>query len=162
MGICRQFDGSGARSAHLPAPAERRSGHLLFTGSMGAFYGAAGNSAYCASKAALLSLAGSLAREMQRDEFPIGVTVLCPGAVQTTLASSDSRRPDRFGPLGTVAEKAQFALAQARMNSVQPDEVAHLALDAIGANRFYVPIHRDLCAVAQKRLDDYREGRQPR
>lgn len=71
-----------ARAA-LSDMARRRWGRVVFVGSVGGAYGLGGQTSYSASKAALLGLARSLAREMG----PRGVTVnvVAPGPIDTEL-----------------------------------------------------------------------------
>lgn len=71
-----------ARAA-LSDMARRRWGRVVFVGSVGGAYGLGGQTSYSASKAALLGLARSLAREVG----PRGVTVnvVAPGPIDTEL-----------------------------------------------------------------------------
>jgi NAD(P)-dependent dehydrogenase (short-subunit alcohol dehydrogenase family) len=64
-------------------PAEAREGRIVNIASIGAFSALPGLAAYCASKAALVALTKSLAREWAR--HGIAVNALCPGYIQTDL-----------------------------------------------------------------------------
>lgn len=76
-----------ARAA-LSDMARRRWGRVVFVGSVGGSYGLGGQTSYSASKAALLGLARSLAREVG----PRGVTVnvVAPGPIDTELIAAMS------------------------------------------------------------------------
>lgn len=68
----------------LPPLIERgRGGAVLITASLAGLLGLPGNSAYCASKFALVGLAESLRAELKKHR--IAVTALCPGIVRTNL-----------------------------------------------------------------------------
>jgi 3-oxoacyl-[acyl-carrier protein] reductase len=83
-----------ASRAALPAMAKARHGRLLFISSVVGAVGAAGQANYAASKAGLVGLARSLAREYAGR----GITsnVLAPGLVDTAMAHAltDDQRDD--------------------------------------------------------------------
>lgn len=90
-----------------------RSGRLVFVSSVNGMSGAAGQANYAASKAGLIGLARSLARELG----PRGITanVVAPGYATTemTAALSEKVREDvvRRIPLGRLAEPDEVAEA---------------------------------------------------
>lgn len=92
----RHFD-VNVRGAFLCAQAALRHfaaakyGRLIFTASSSGLVGVAETAAYCASKAAVIGLARSLAAEFG----PLGITVnaLCPGATQTEMGLEYRSRP---------------------------------------------------------------------
>ena len=100
-----------------------RRGRVIMMSSVGAFIGSAGQANYAASKAGLVGMARSLAREVASRS--ITVNVVAPGLVETHMLSE----------LGE-AKLAEFA-AQVPLGRVaQPDEVAvvvgFLASDGAG------------------------------
>jgi short-subunit dehydrogenase len=68
---------------------ERRRGHLVAVSSMAAYKGLPGESAYCASKAALNAYMEGL--RIQLAEPGIAVTTVCPGFVRTPMTA-----PNKF------------------------------------------------------------------
>ena len=80
-----------AIEAVLPAMIARKSGHLLAISSLGAFKGLPGESAYCASKAAVNAYMEGL-RIALRPEGVV-VTTVCPGFVDTPMTPMDSATP---------------------------------------------------------------------
>jgi short-subunit dehydrogenase len=77
--------------AVLPGMIARKSGHLLAISSLGAFKGLPGESAYCASKAAVNAYMEGL-RIALRSKGVV-VTTVCPGFVETPMTPMDSAMP---------------------------------------------------------------------
>ena len=74
-----------AIEAVLPEMLERRQGHLAAVSSLGAYKGLPGESAYCASKAALNSYMEGL--RIQLRDKGIAVTTICPGFIRTPMTA---------------------------------------------------------------------------
>jgi short-subunit dehydrogenase len=74
--------------AVLPGMLARRSGHLLAISSLAAFKGLPGESAYCASKAAVNAYMEGLRIALRTKG--VVVTTVCPGFVQTAMTPMDS------------------------------------------------------------------------
>ena len=72
-----------AIEAVLPEMLRRRSGHLVAMSSLAAYKGLPGESAYCASKAALNSYMEGL--RIQLRDKGVAVTTVCPGFVKTPM-----------------------------------------------------------------------------
>jgi NADP-dependent 3-hydroxy acid dehydrogenase YdfG len=77
--------------AVLPGMISRRCGHLVAISSLGAFKGLPGESAYCASKAAVNAYMEGL-RIALRSKGVV-VTTVCPGFVETPMTPMDSAMP---------------------------------------------------------------------
>ena len=77
--------------AVLPGMIARKRGHLLAVSSLGAFKGLPGESAYCASKAAVNAYMEGL-RIALRSKGVV-VTTVCPGFVETPMTPMDSAAP---------------------------------------------------------------------
>ncbi len=90
-----------------------RRGRILFVSSVGAFIGSAGQANYAASKAGLVGMARSMAREVASRS--ITVNVVAPGLVETNMlaALGDDRRAEFAAqvPLGRVARPDEVAEA---------------------------------------------------
>lgn len=97
-----------------------RFGRIVFMSSVGAYMGAAGQANYAASKAGLIGLARSMARELAPRN--ITVNVVTPGPIETDmLAALDDDRRDamtsvvplgRFGAAEEVAAAVQFLTSE--------------------------------------------------
>ncbi len=74
-----------AFEAVLPEMLRRGRGHLAAVSSLGAYKGLPGESAYCASKAAVITFLEGL--RIQLRDRGIAVTTICPGFVRTPMTS---------------------------------------------------------------------------
>jgi NAD(P)-dependent dehydrogenase (short-subunit alcohol dehydrogenase family) len=115
-------------------------GHVVITASEAAFVGIGYHAPYCSSKAAAVSLATTLHSELAAANSGIGVSVVCPGFVDTQIHRSWRNRPaddhawsERERDPEVAAHVDAF---QAR--GVPPEEIARVTLDAVRDERFYV------------------------
>ena len=142
-------------------------GHIVNTASMAGHVAAAGMRPYNASKYAVVGLSESLAKEL--DGGPIGVSVLCPGWVNTRIAESGRNRPGGQPLAVAVPDDAISAVDLARREYVrqalatglQPSEVAEMVLDAILAERFWIFTHPEMLPAIRARADDLLAGVNP-
>jgi 3-oxoacyl-[acyl-carrier protein] reductase len=98
-----------------------RRGRMIFVSSVVALVGAPGQANYAASKAGLIGLARSIAREL--GSRSITANVIAPGFVETdmTAAMTDARRAEvlagipvqRYGTADEVAAAAVFLASEA-------------------------------------------------
>ncbi len=90
-----------------------RMGRIVFISSVGAYFGVAGQANYAASKAGVIGMARSMARELAPRN--ITVNVVAPGAVATdmTAALTDAQRQAMMDqtPIGRLATPAEVAAA---------------------------------------------------
>lgn len=128
-------------------------GHVVNTASIAAFL--PGGGPYGVSKAGVLALSESLWGDLRARNAKIGASVLCPGWVNTQLASAERNRPAEYAVSfegdvsGGVADRARDSLRDAR----PPSFVADAVLDAIRAERFYVLTHPAWDSIARARFE---------
>ena len=115
--------------------------HVVNTASLASFNGTGDHAPYCSSKAAALSLSQALYSEMAAYDTRIGVSVVCPGMVDTAINKSWRNRPQGDAPWSErefndeAHVKGSEAFQQA---GARPEEIARLTLEAIKEDRFYV------------------------
>jgi NAD(P)-dependent dehydrogenase (short-subunit alcohol dehydrogenase family) len=129
----------GCRHA-VPELRRRGGGVILNTASLSGLQAQARNEAYCASKAGVIQLTRSLARELAEDH--IRVNCICPGAVDTPLLrrfAGTGQRADeqiaavgRRAPLGRVARPEEIAAAALFLVSDEASFITGVALPVDG------------------------------
>jgi len=126
-------------------------GHVVNTASISGFFVRRGRNqgAYSMTKYAVVALSEALEQEVE--DAGIGVSVLCPGPVQTHIFESAGTRPQRFG--GPYARPQQEALRGAMGHGLQPDIVGQRVLQAIRQREFYVLTHATERAAVKARHD---------
>ncbi len=138
-------------------------GHIVNTASMAGFISSAGP--YGVSKFGVVSLTEGLYLEL-RDAVPsVGVSVLCPGWVNTRIGDAERNRPselavERNDPLAARAARGLHRVLEVGM---APASVADEVVGAIRAGRFYVLPHHDEAWLepVRERMIDILEGRNP-
>ncbi len=115
----------------LPDLVEKGSGHIVNIGSIDGLVPVPGQSAYCASKFAVTGMSEVLYYDLKPQG--IGVTLVCPGYVNTPMARSHPIKdlPIRFQGWEKVARLLEVF-------SGRPEKVASRALDGAERARFLV------------------------
>jgi NAD(P)-dependent dehydrogenase (short-subunit alcohol dehydrogenase family) len=132
--------------------AHGQGGHVVNTGSVSSLFVREGRNqgAYAMTKYAVLALSEALEQEVKA--AGIGVSVLCPGGVTTSIFDSAATRPDRFG--GAYSRPEQEALKSAfSTGALHPDVVGRRVLQAIRDEECYVLTHTAERDIISARLD---------
>ena len=126
-----------ALRAFLPLmKANGESGHVMATSSMAGLINAgAGWGAYNASKHAVVGMMEVLYSELK--DTPLGVSLLCPGGVNTNILEAGKHRPEHFGK-SDDRPIALNPIDDTLKSGLDPDVVGELVLDAILENQFYI------------------------
>lgn len=110
--------------------------HILNTASVSGFISGAGSAVYGATKHAVVRITEALLAGLAEIDAPIGVTMLCPGLVNTRIFEAERSRPAHLHGKNGAPEELDSLASIAAMGA-DPAEVAQCAFDAIAANRFY-------------------------
>ena len=135
--------------------AHGQGGHVVNTGSVSSLFVRDGRNqgAYAMTKYAVLALSEALEQELAGSG--IGVSILCPGGVTTSIFDSAATRPDRFG--GAYRRPEQEPLKSAfAAEALAPDVVGRRVVQAIRDNEFYVLTHTGEREVISARLERIR------
>ena len=139
-------------------------GHIVNTASMAGLTSSAMMGAYNVSKHGVVTMSETLLRDLSMMGSKIGVSVLCPGWVNTGIGESGRNRPDELrnadGP-NLLEGGAASPLKAVLENGLQPDEVAAMVLDAVQTDRFYILTHPEWTSMIEQRMTDVVEGRNP-
>lgn len=108
---------------------------------------------YAATKHSALALTQAL--EFDLEGTGIGVSALCPGAVNTKLYRSASR-PERFG--GAFERPADAFLRPAMEGGTPPDLVGRFVVEGIREGRFYIMTDAGARSGLEEHFERIREG----
>lgn len=117
--------------------------HIVNTASMGALIALPYIAPYIASKHAVLALSQSLRLELKQAAADIGVSVLCPGLVNTAMTGPGRDHPDSqcaapSDPAAAFARQVDNALGDAKVSAA---DVADEVVSAIRNRRFRIMTH---------------------
>jgi NAD(P)-dependent dehydrogenase (short-subunit alcohol dehydrogenase family) len=123
----------------LALPGEK---HIVNTGSTAGLMPTPGVGVYATAKYAVVGLSEHLRLDLAR--HAIGVSVLCPGGVQTQILRSERNRPSEFGASQSSPDDyRRMARSEPRPpDEMQPPEaIAAVVIDGIRANDAYILTH---------------------
>ncbi len=137
-------------------------GHVVNTASIAGLTTAPFLGPYNATKQAVVAISETLFKDLQAVGAPVGVSVLCPGFVQTRIAESDRNRP-AWAPDHEVGGAAELRSAVQGMvdSGIPPATVADRVIEAVRTNTFYILTHPELDDAVKTRFDDILQGRPP-
>jgi len=146
----------------VPLLMEQGEGHVVNTASIAGLTTTAFLGPYHATKFAVVAMSEVLYKDLQAAGSPVGVSVLCPGFVQTRIAESDRNRP-AWAPERSVegAEELRAVIQTMVDGGIPPAAVADRVFDAVKTNTFYILTHPELTEAIQIRCDDIVQGRPP-
>lgn len=117
-------------------------GHIVNTASMASFVTGPGAGIYTASKFAVRGLSECLWYNLA--PLNIGVSVLCPGLVDSNIYESEKIRPKHLGRHGyPVNERFMKSLEQVHRLGMDPVEVGEKVLRGIERGDLYILTHPD-------------------
>lgn len=123
----------------VPRMIERgNGGHIVNTASMSAFVALKGTGIYCTSKMAIRGLSECLALDLA--DHGIGVSMLCPGAVNTNIHEAVLTRPAHLQNTGYYgADPNMMAhLKQVIAIGMEPEVLAQYVLKGVEADQLYI------------------------
>jgi NAD(P)-dependent dehydrogenase (short-subunit alcohol dehydrogenase family) len=115
-------------AAAYPVMIRQGGGHLVNTASMGGLMAAGLITSYVATKHAVVGL--SLALRTEAAAHGVGVTVVCPAAVETPILDQ--------GELGRVRGRDYYLKGQGIRKPLDPDDLAAQVLAAVAADKAMV------------------------
>jgi len=139
--------------------------HIVNTASMAGLTTAPFMSVYDVTKHGVVALSESMYKEFALTGAPIGVSVVCPGLIDTRIMASARNRPGELGDEGKqnpMAQAFEQNLAERLTGGYPPSEVAEQVVQGIREQRFYiVPAQPEVKARAAWRAEDILELRNP-
>ena len=150
--------------ALLPILLEQEEGHIVNTASLAGL--AQGSGVYGITKHGVVAYSESLYSELQARQAKVGVSVLCPGWVNTRILESERNRPevprDPEQPAAPQAEAMRAMVTDMIKRGLDPAVVGDMVVDAIRSNRLYVHTHPEMTIPAVRtRMQNILESRNP-
>ena len=150
-----------------PLIIESGGGHVVNTASMAGLTSPPFMGPYNVAKHGVVALSESMFLELQMAAPSVGVTVVCPGWVQTQIHTSVRNRPTT----GDQAPDSEVTEADAKMlqdtigaliaDGLQPADVAEQVFDAVANGRFYVLTHPDWSSMVRRNTERMLAGENP-
>jgi NAD(P)-dependent dehydrogenase (short-subunit alcohol dehydrogenase family) len=128
-------------------------GHIVNTASMAAFITGPGAGIYTTSKFAVRGLSESLRWSLAPHN--IGVSVLCPGLVNSNIHESEKVRPSALSKnIGPIDHAFMAKLPEIHKAGMDPMEVGQKVLEGIRRNDLYIFPHPEFRAELKEIFDD--------
>ena len=116
-------------------------GHIINTSSMAGILPHPGMGLYNTAKFAVVGLSESLREELAAEN--VGVSVLCPGPINTRIHEAEKTRPGRFANSGLAETTKVLQKMKDHPLFMDPGTVGERVLDAILNNRMYILTHAE-------------------
>jgi len=123
----------------VPRMIERgKGGHIVNTASMSAFVALKGTGIYCTSKMAIRGLSECLSLDLA--DHGIGVSMLCPGAVNSNIHEAVLTRPAHLQNTGYYGADPDVMahLKQVIAVGMEPEVLAQYVLKGVEADQLYI------------------------
>lgn len=138
---------------------EQGEGHIVNTASMAGLLSPAFMAPYNIAKHGVVTLSETLFAELASAAPGVGVSVLCPGWVNTRI--HDAARYGRTGDTDDGTGGFASVVEELVTAGIDPTLVGAQVLDAVLTRRFYVLTHPDWMPLAEDRTRRMLEGRDP-
>lgn len=141
-------------------------GHIVNTASAAGLIPAPSFASYNASKFAVVAVSEGLHHDLSLRKTKLGVSVLCPEWVKTSIHTSVQHEPDAKLTAARQADPVLMSITSTVSSAVEtgisPDEVADKVFAAVQAKQFYIITHpKTTLPAVEKRMKDMLEGRNP-
>jgi NAD(P)-dependent dehydrogenase (short-subunit alcohol dehydrogenase family) len=148
--------------AFVPVLLEQGEGHVVNTASLAGLTSPGMLGPYNVTKHSVVTMSETLYRDLDAIGSRVGVSVLCPGFVQTRIAESERNRPD-WAPAAPVPQGVEFqgVVRNLVAGGMPAADVAEKVLYAVRNNHFYILTHEETPAMVEIRMRDILEDRNP-
>lgn len=149
-----------------PLLVDQGEGHIVNTASMAGLLSPAFMSPYNIAKHGVVTLSETLFAELAMAAPGVGVSVLCPGWVNTRIydarryapeEAQDSALDENDDPTGQFADVVKGLVT----SGIDPRQVGAQVLDAVRTRRFYILTHPDWVRLATDRTQRMADGEDP-
>jgi len=128
-------------------------GHIVNTSSISGIFVAGGTGVYATSKFAVVGLSEALRLDLESEN--IGVSVLCPGFVNSKIYDCGKVRPDQLANSGyAVKQEIVDKLKKAHDEiGMDPLEVGEKVISAIRMNKLYIFTHPEFAEEIRRKSE---------
>jgi NAD(P)-dependent dehydrogenase (short-subunit alcohol dehydrogenase family) len=135
----------------------RDGGHIVNTASMAGLVAGPRLGAYAVAKYGVVGLTEVLAAELAADNSRVGVSVLCPGTVHTSIGTSSRNRPADLPDAGFKDIDIELE-DNPRYRWIYPDEAGAVVVRAIKRGDLYALTHPDWYPMVAERHEAIAEA----
>ncbi len=145
---------------------QEEEGHIVNTASLAGLM--PGQGIYGVTKQAVVAISESLYNELHLMNAKVGVSVLCPGWVNTNIADASRNRPAELAKTvgaGIDDQRQQVVNEIVRnflKNGLAPSEVGRQVFEAIRDDQLYIITHPEMDFIFQERFDNIINRRNPK
>ncbi len=126
-------------------------GHIVNTASIAGLLASPGLTPYSGSKSAVVSLSEAWAPQLASRK--IGLSILCPGIVDTNFRHSRRNRQDAYGGDKELSGLEKPEMSAGFDGGVSPAVVAARVVEAVKADELYVFTHPEYRPILRERFD---------
>ena len=139
-------------------------GHIVNTASLAGLM--PGRGIYGVTKQAVVALSESLYNDLNVMDAKIGVSVLCPGWVDTKIIDAGRNRPAELARTvdaipDTHREQVDTMVRNLLKTGLQPSAVAEQVLEAIREDNLYIITHPEMDFIIKERFDNILSRKNP-
>ena len=133
-------------------------GHIVNTASMAGHIVVPGLGVYTTTKFAVVGLSESMLPDLLPHN--IGVSVLCPGVVDTNIFDAERNRPEKFEDGAPAWEESvpeqesEAIMEQVQASAIDPALVGDMVLHAIREDEFHIFTHPDIEMMTDLRKNE--------
>jgi NAD(P)-dependent dehydrogenase (short-subunit alcohol dehydrogenase family) len=138
---------------------QNQGGHVVNTASMAGLLPVPNLGPYNVAKTGVVALSEGLQMDLTAEGSDIGVSVLCPGFIQTRITESARNRPGELA--ATAAPRTGPRTTTGVVSTMTAAEVADKVLDAVVSERFWILTHDAYRDVIQQRAAGIGTDAQP-
>ncbi|MBV1876058.1 MAG: SDR family NAD(P)-dependent oxidoreductase [Pseudomonadales bacterium] len=138
--------------------------HVVNTASEAGFAARAFVGVYHSSKHAVLALTETLAQELNHLKANIGVSVLCPGAVNTQVLKAARNRPESLSKTSAaneIGERLSSIYEHTIAKGMPATDVAQVVIDGLTTGRFYLLPHPEIADLPAARAAAVKQDLHP-
>lgn len=141
-----------AVQAFLPKiRAHGEGGHIVSTSSMSGLFLNGNAGVYSTTKYAIVGMMEALRDELEAEN--IGVSVYCPGVVNTKFFASEDSRPSKFKENRALSAELRAQLTSALVVGMDPREAGEYVVRGIRENRLYILSHPEYAQGVRERFE---------